>query len=141
MDVSAITIRISIRVKPSLDFFLGIENKVNRGIEAAIERYKITEENILSELAKIAFAQSTDVASWGPDGVQIKASSELSEDTRGAIQEVSETRSEKTGNSVKVKMYDKQAALVNLGKAIGMFTEKHEVKAQVLTAVKFVIEK
>jgi len=117
-----------------------IERESQAGLENAINKYGITQERVMAELAKIAFANVGDVSKWGPDGVTIFDSKTLDENAMSAVQEVSEVRSEKTGTSVKVKLYDKQTALINLGKHLGMFTEKVEHKGVLAVAAKFVIE-
>lgn len=105
-----------------------------------LDRYAITQERVAEEMAKIAFAKINDYVEWGPDGVTIKESSELSPEAMAALQEVSETRNEKTGTVVKVKPYDKMAALSTLAKTLGMMTEKHEHEHKHVS-VSFIIEK
>lgn len=116
------------------------EHNAQRQISRAMDRYAITQERIAQELAKIAFSDTRDIMEWGEDGVRIKPSSELTDEAAGAIAEVSETRNDKTGTTVRVKNHDKVSALVNLGKSMGMFNEKidHQHKH---VSVNFVIEK
>lgn len=94
--------------------------------KAGAERAEITAEKVLRELAKIAFANAGDYFAWGPGGVVIKDSEELTPDQRSVISEVSETRSE-TGGSIRVKLSDKQGALEKIGRHLGMFKEKLEL--------------
>ena len=54
-------------------------------------------------------------------------SDELDDDTAAAIAEISQNA---TGG-VKLKMHDKKGALVDLGKHLGMFTEKVEHSGKV----------
>lgn len=116
------------------------ESQAMGKVREAMAKYAITKERIAEELAKIAFSDTRDVMTWGPDGVQIKPSSEISDEAAAAVSEVSETKSEKTGRTVKLKNYDKVSALVNLGKSLGMFAEKvdHQHKH---VSVNFVIDK
>jgi phage terminase small subunit len=107
-----------------------------------VAKLEITAERILAELAKIGFSDIRKVARFKPssvedvdmtkDGIKITRhvsshvevtdSDDLDDDTAGAISEVSQTK-----DGVKVKLYDKQQALIQLGKHLGMFKEKVEV--------------
>lgn len=109
------------------------------------EKTGVTVERIVAELAKIGFSDIRKAVKWNghlireednPDGgdvlviketrnnlVSLVDSEELDDDTAAAISEVSQNA---TGG-VKVKLHDKRAALVDLGKHLGMFVEKHEV--------------
>ncbi|WP_269715780.1 terminase small subunit [Caulobacter sp. NIBR2454] len=53
--------------------------------------------------------------------VEMRDSSELDDDTAAAISEVSQTK-----EGVRLKLHDKRAALVDIGKHLGMFTDKVE---------------
>jgi phage terminase small subunit len=57
--------------------------------------------------------------------VTIVATEELEKATLDAIAEVSQTAS----GALRVKMHDKQAALVSLGRHLGLFTDHHKVDA------------
>ena len=43
----------------------------------AAEKTQITAERVLAELGKLAFANMGNYATWGPDGVTLKASEDL----------------------------------------------------------------
>ena len=119
---------------------LKLERKSEMGLENALDTYGITKERIIAELAKIAFAQQTDVASWGPDGVIVKDSKDIG-DAAAAVGEVSQTGGGEQPDNVKIKMLDKQAALVRLGKEVfGMFTDKVEHRGVVAVGAKFILE-
>lgn len=94
------------------------------------ERTLINQDMVLNELAKIGFADIRKAVSWGSvpeandDGerlypVELMASEAIDDDTAAAISEVS-----LTAQGVKIKMYDKKAALDSIGKHLGMFVEK-----------------
>lgn len=110
-----------------------------KAMATVVDRYAITKERVLDEMARIAFANITDIASFNPDGVSIKPSEDLTPEAISSISEVTEIKYKDAGSVVKVKQYDKQKALVDLGKHLGMFTEKHEHKH--VAAAKFIIEK
>jgi phage terminase small subunit len=90
------------------------------------ERWGVTKARIVEEMAKVAFANAGDYMTWGPDGVTIKSSDELAEEQRAAVSEVSDTIT-KDGRTKRLKLHDKLAALRDLGKVVGLFTDKHEV--------------
>lgn len=107
-----------------------IEKQAMVKVEKAVSKYGITRERIAEELARIAFTNATDVTTFGPHGVVIKNSSELSPEALSSISEIKESRNKETGTIVSVKHYDKLTALTALGKSMGMFVEQVEHKHQ-----------
>lgn len=122
--------------------------KVASAVESAMAlravRTEITADRVLTELAKIGFSDIRKAVKWhsaliteedNPDGgdiaviktvvtntVQMVASDEIDDDTAACISEVSQTA---TGG-VKIKLHDKRAALVDIGRHLGMFKERVE---------------
>jgi phage terminase small subunit len=116
-------------------------NVEDQATSIAIEKLAITKERVLAELAKIGFSDIRKAIKWnghlvreednneGGDVLLIKEtrtnlvslidSDELDDDTAAAIAEVSQNAS----GGVKIKMYDKRATLVDLGKHLGMFKD------------------
>lgn len=112
--------------------------------EKAIERLSITKEAVLEELRRIGFADIRKAVEWrghliretdNPDGgdvlvvkeifsnnVRLIDSDQIDDETASAIAEV---RQSPTGG-LSIKFHDKQAALVNLGKHLGLFKERIE---------------
>ena len=98
---------------------------------------------MLEELAKIGFADIRKAVQWGkglavPDetgemrvanGVAMIDSSELDDQTAAAIAEVAQTR-----DGIKIKFHDKRAALMDIGRHLGMFKERVEMTGK--TAVR-----
>lgn len=130
---------------------IGCENLTKPNIAQAIadaqmersRRTEITQDRVLAELAKIGFADMRKLLKWtgnnpqfDPDDaettgevsisvanfVQLFDSDELDDNIVGAIAEISQTKD----GALKVKLHDKQAALVNIGKHLGMFKERVE---------------
>lgn len=89
----------------------------------ASKRNQITADQVLAELGKVAFANMADYAEWGPGGVMLKASEDMTQDTLAAVSEVTETVT-KDGGSVRFKLHDKLGALEKIGKHFGMFTDR-----------------
>jgi phage terminase small subunit len=113
---------------------IATENLSKLDIQAAIaERQKalqakveITQEMVIRELAKIAFGDQRRVMAWGPDGVKLRPSSDLTPDEAAVVSEVSETVTA-AGGSLKVKTHDKVGALKLLGEMMGFFKQKVEL--------------
>ncbi len=111
----------------------------------AIEKLAITKERILSELAKIGFSDIRKAVRWqsariteedNPEGgdilviknivtncVEIVGSAEIDDETAAAISEISQSDK----GAVKIKLHDKRAALVDIGRHLGMFVTRTEV--------------
>jgi phage terminase small subunit len=107
------------------------ERKLERqATERAAAKYDVTAERVIGELARIGFANISDFVRAGPDG-------ELEADLRGctrdetaALQEVAieplprgRAGKAQRGRRVRIKLADKRAALVDLGKHLGLFVE------------------
>ena len=87
---------------------------------------EVTQERIVKELARIAFGNKRAVMTWGPGGVSLRDSDELTDDEAAMVAEVQETITQ-AGSSLKMKTHDKVKALELLGKHVGMFAEKVQV--------------
>jgi phage terminase small subunit len=90
---------------------------------------------VVSELAKIGFANMADYMTVGTDGDPFLDFSKVTRDQAAALSEVTvedfkDGRGEDARDvrRVKFKMHDKRAALVDLGKHLGLFTEDPEGK-------------
>lgn len=105
-----------------------VRARVDELLSVAAEKAGVTIDRIVAELAKIGFANANDYFEWGPDGVTIKPSADLTLDQMSVVGEVQETRAKGHGEStIRIKLSDKQAALEKLGRHLGMFREKVEV--------------
>lgn len=103
-----------------------VAEAVQRAIEERMRRTDINADKVISELAHIAFDDIRNYLRFYSDDdgnikVQVKDSEEV--DTR-SISEVSLGRD----GQFRFKMYAKDTALVQLGKHLGLFNEKMEVK-------------
>ncbi len=105
----------------------------SRAIEKAVKDTGISIGRVLTELAKIGFADIRKAVKWG-DGIAVKddrgefvvangvsliGSDEIDDQTAAAIAEVSQTK-----DGLKVKFHDKRGALVDIGRHLGMFKEE-----------------
>lgn len=84
------------------------------------EETKVSAKRVIDELAKLAFSSMGDYVDFGADGVTLRDSSDLTADQLAAVQMVGETPGQ-FGTSIKFRLYDKRAALVDLGKHLGIF--------------------
>lgn len=100
------------------------------------QRTEITGDRVIQEVARIAFANVSDVLTFNDQsGVVFKNSDELSDDVKAAIAEVSsdvETRTHRTGDSDqetertvkrKLKMHSKMDALKLLASYLGLTSD------------------
>jgi phage terminase small subunit len=83
---------------------------------------KITQERVVNELAKLAFVNILDVIALPGGYFSVKSLDDIPKEAQSAIQEVSETQ-----HGLKIKMYDKKAALDSLARYLGMYTDKTQI--------------
>jgi len=120
------------------------------------EKLEVTQERVIAELAKIGFSDIRKAIAWHggmvltgtgadteeslepqPHGgglkrsaaksvslVELIASGDIDDNTAAAISEISQTRD----GGIKIKFHDKKAALTDLAKYLGLFTERVDVK-------------
>lgn len=100
---------------------------IQGAIDERSERTKITQDMVLKELAKLGFSDMRKFTQWGSGGVRLKDSEELSDEDAACIAEVSEVTT-LNGGSIKFKLHDKKGSLELLGKHLGMFHEKIDIK-------------
>jgi len=98
------------------------------------DRAEITVENVLRELAKIGFSNMQDYMRSNPDGDPYLDFSALTRDQAAALQEVTvedfrggRGEDARDVRRVKFKLADKRAALVEIGRHLGMFKDKLEL--------------
>jgi phage terminase small subunit len=102
--------------------------------ERAVSKLAIDKERVLTELAKLAFANMADYIEIGADGQPRLDFSALTRDQAAAIHEVvTETRIEERDDGppiiitkTKFKLADKRGPLVDLGRHLGLFKERVE---------------
>jgi phage terminase small subunit len=98
------------------------------------KRTEITQDAVLRELAKIGFANMMDYMICQPGGDPFLDFSKLTRDQAAALIEVivedyvdGRGEDSRQVRRVKFKLADKKGALVDIGKHLGMFTNKVEV--------------
>ena len=132
IDLNATQAAIRAGYKPDNAQQMGSENLSKPVISAAIakamaERSKrtgINQDRVLHELARIGFVKITDIID--PDTAKILP--EASEDDLACIQSI-KIKPGEFGTEREVKLYDKKAALIELGKHLGLFKDRMELDA------------
>jgi len=127
---------------------------VGVAIKNRSDRTEISADRVLKELAKIGFADIRKAVKWRteeviedveehlepqPHGgalkrsnvlasniVELVSSEDIDDDTAAAISEISQT----TTGGLRIKMHDKKAALVDLGRHLGLFADKVQITGQ-----------
>ncbi|MFA6700924.1 MAG: terminase small subunit [Thiomicrospira sp.] len=115
-----------------------IASAVTDAMKLRSERTEITQDRVLTELAKIGFSDIRQAVKWGPslgeivdgdsimqtNGVLLVDSDQLDDSTAASIAEISQT-----AQGIKIKLHDKRAALVDIGRHLGMFNDKLSLTA------------
>jgi phage terminase small subunit len=105
--------------------------------ERAQVKLDVTAERVIGELARIGFANIQDYLTVGPDGEPHFDYARIERDQAAALQEiVIEEFKDGRGEARKVrrirfKLADKRAALVDLGKHLGLFADPSLIKLSV----------
>ena len=60
--------------------------------EKRAQRTRVSADRVVTEIAKVAFGDPRRLFSWGPGGIELRESSELTEAEAALVSEVSETR-------------------------------------------------
>jgi phage terminase small subunit len=112
---------------------IGAENLSKPVIQEAIRvqrtaqevRTQISADRVLRELARVAFADATDLAFIEDGHVRLRDSSTLSEDQRAAVAYIKDGAA-----GPEVRLYDKIKALELIGKHLGMFDKRDDTDSQ-----------
>lgn len=99
-----------------------IRARIDKAMAERSKRTGINQDRVLQELAKIGFANIRDVVDLGTAKVLPQAK----EEDLACIQSI-KVKPNEWGIEREVKMYDKKAALVDIGRHLGMFKDKVEV--------------
>jgi phage terminase small subunit len=104
--------------------------------ERAQVKFDLSAERILGELARIGLANMQDYVTVGPDGeTRFIDPARLSRDQAAALQEMTieeVTDHGKTKRRVRYKLADKRAALVDIGRHLGLFLDPSLVNMNVM---------
>ena len=131
IDLNATQAAIRAGYSPDTAKSIGSENLSKPDISAAVakamaERSKrtgINQDRVLQELARIGFARITDVM----DPATAKIKDDASDDDLACIQSV-KIKPNEWGTEREVKLCDKKSALELLGRHLGMWNDKLDLK-------------
>ena len=106
-----------------------VQKEIKEALAKRTERVEITQDMVLRELARVAFADLRSI--YRPDGSMMSVS-ELSDDAAASVAGVESTEiADGSGDSKtvagyirKVKRWDKVKALELLGRHLGMYTDR-----------------
>lgn len=122
------------RLLKNVDFTARLSFLDARVTEKVIERAAITTEQVIQELAKIGFANMLDYSRVTDEGDPFVDLSAVTRDQAAAIsaftiEDFKDGRGEDARDVRKVtfKLHDKRAALVDIGRHLGMFKDKVEL--------------
>lgn len=99
---------------------------VDKAMAERSKRTGINQDRVLTELARIGFCKITDVV----DPNTAKVREDATEDDLACIQSI-KVKPGEFGTEREVKLYDKKAALVDIGKHLGMFKEKVDLNVEI----------
>ncbi len=102
-----------------------VKDRIRELTADAAVRAGVSVERVLTELAKIGFASMADFVTIQEDGEAVVDLTRVSPAKMAAISEIT---TERVGDikRTKLKLLDKKGALVDLGRHLGMFTDKSE---------------
>ena len=100
-----------------------IQKYISERMNERQKRTEVTQDRVLQELAYIAFARVTDYATVKDDVVKIKNTDELTEEQIRAISGIKEGKF-----GIELKLNDKEKALELLGRHLGMWNDKLDIK-------------
>lgn len=105
-----------------------VQEKIQAAMKEREKRTEITQDRVLKEIANLAFTDRTGIVNLKNNNLIIKNFDELSPEQKTCISGVKETKF-----GIEVTFYNKEKALEMLGRHLGMFTEKLEVKGELKT--------
>ena len=108
-----------------------IKSRIDKAMAERSRRTGVNADRVIRELARIGFARLTDVVD--PETAEIRR--DASEDDLACIQSV-KVKPGEFGTEREVKMYDKRAALVDLGKHLGIFNDRLRLDADTELIIK-----
>lgn len=135
---AAIRAKYSSRRAMEIGWQLLQKTTVRVAIQAAMDRRaartEVTADRVVLEYARIAFADMRSFFAWGPHGLDVKSSKDLSENDSAAVAEITWTETEvgelAVRRQVKLKLHDKKGALDALAKHVRLEGVLDERKPQ-----------
>lgn len=101
-----------------------VSKALRKAMARRAKRLGLTAENVLREIARIAFSDIRAVAEFDTGGVKVRSSKDLHPDAAAAIHSVTESTSisrDGANTTIKVRMHDKLKALDLAGRHLGLW--------------------
>lgn len=99
-----------------------VSKYIKERMDERSKRTEITQDNVLKELATIAFAKVTDFVTIENGVVIVKDTKDIPNNLLPAIASIKEGK-----NGIEVSFYSKDKSLELLGRHLGMFNDKLEI--------------
>jgi len=119
---------------------VNVSSALEKARASLAARTEITQERVLKELARMGFSDVRSI--FTPDG-GLRSPTEMNDEEAAAIQSVKVITRRVPGNEKhveqvhEIKMADKLGALTQIGRHLGMFTDKSEVDVKGAMNVNF----
>jgi phage terminase small subunit len=120
--------KVSASAGQTLLTFSDVQAAIAETIQELLATQEVTAESVLQEWKRLAFATMLDFMTWGPDGVILKASHELSPAAAAAVMEVEQIPTEH-GMRVRLKLHSKTQGLEALSRYFDLYHEMAKSKA------------
>lgn len=108
-----------------------ISAAVEKAKAKRIERVEVQADDVLRELMRLGYSDLSELLKWGPNGVEIVESKDLSVDARRAVEMVKMTEDKDGKRTFQIKQHSKERALELLGRHLGLFVDRLEVRGLV----------
>lgn len=102
---------------------VNVQEYISDRMQERQQRTEVTQDMVVKELAAIAFARATDYAEVKSGTVRIKDTDALSDQQIRAIAGIKEG-----ANGIEIKLNNKEKALELLGRHLGMWNDKLDIK-------------
>ena len=119
-------------IGPRLRGLTPVREAIEAAMAARSRRVGITQDRVVLELARLAFADMRDFVAWGGEGgARLRPSEALTADQAACVSEIVET----PGKGVRVKLFGKTQALAALSRHLGDRDRGGAQEVQPLTVV------
>lgn len=105
-----------------------VKEEIEKRMKEREKRTEITQDKVIKELANLAFTDRTDIVTITSGRAIIQDFDDLTPEQRACIAGVKETKF-----GIEVSFYGKEKALEMLGRHLGMFNDKMEIKGEIKT--------
>ena len=100
-----------------------VQEYISERMQERQQRTEVTQDMVVKELAAIAFSRATDYAEVKGGAVRIKDTDTLSDQQIRAVAGIKEG-----ANGIEIKLNDKEKALELLGRHLGMWNDRLDIK-------------